>query len=208
MIDFESVLAEARTMATSATHATARTNTGLEPALGFATILLPHATNQDEQNTKANAEANVASSSKQQSFPPPAPDLESSKIAKVAEAKPNEYCDEQTFGRYGNQMAIEWGLDRVQEVFTKALTLGINQEQAWDIAEAMAIFEFIGDGRHACFECPQYRHGYNTAQGICTAAGTTPLKHMTRGATVKWDWLNRCPMHPARNPMKPEDQSK
>lgn len=204
MIDFKSVLAEARILATSATPATTCINTGLEPALGIATSLPPPATNQDKQNTNADSVATVASGSKQQSTPPPAPKLESSKIAKVAGVTPNKYCDEQTFERYGNQMASEWGFDRVHEVYSKALTLGINQEQAWDFAEAMAIFEFIGDGRHACFECPQYRHRYNSSQGICTAAGTTQLQHMTRGATVNWDWLNRCPMHPARSPTKPE----
>lgn len=116
----------------------------------------------------------------------------------------NKYCDEQTFKQYGNQIAKESGLDRVHEVYGKALAMGINQEQAWDFAEAVAVFEFIKDGRHACFECLQYKHKQGTNQGVCTAAGIHPLEHMAQGASVNWDWLNRCPMHPARNPTKPD----
>lgn len=112
----------------------------------------------------------------------------------------NPYCDEQTFAQYGNQMASEQGLSRAYEVHQKALTIGIDDEHAWDFGEGVAVLEFSGDNRRACLECSHYRHKQGTTHGTCTAAGTPPLQHMARGASVNWDWLNRCPKHTARNP--------
>ena len=97
-------------------------------------------------------------------------------------------------------MASEQGLGRVYEVHQKALTIGIHDGQAWDFAEAVAVGEFSGDNRRACLECSRYRHKQGSDQGACTAAGTPPLQHMARGASVNWDWLNRCQKHSARNP--------
>lgn len=198
MIDFDSVLAEARTLATSATSATTRINTALQPSSTLATTLLPPATNQGKQNTSAQPVATVASGSKREIDPKPAPINESSKVAKVAGVISNQYCDERTFELYGNQMASEQGLSRVYEVHQKALTMGIDDENAWDFGEGVAVLEYSGDNRRACLECSHYRHKQGTTHGACTAAGTPPLQHMTRGASVNWDWLNRCPKHTAR----------
>lgn len=198
MIDFDSVLAEARTLATSATSATTRINTGLQPNPATATTLLPPATKCSEPAPHPKQVATVASGSKQQIDPPPAPNRESSKVAKVAGVTANKYCDERTFEIYGNQMASEQGLGRVYEVHQKALTIGIDDEHAWDFGEAVAVGEFSGDNRRACLECSRYRHKQGSDQGVCTAAGTAPLQHMARGASVNWDCLNRCPMHTSR----------
>jgi hypothetical protein len=110
----------------------------------------------------------------------------------------NPYCDEQTFKQYGNQMAMEQGLDRVHKLYRKALKIGISDGQAWDFGEGVAVGEFSGDNRRACLECNHYRHRQGSDHGVCTAAGTALLQHMAHGASVNWDWLNRCPMHTAR----------
>ncbi|MFP5482852.1 MAG: hypothetical protein ACLGGW_06195 [Gammaproteobacteria bacterium] len=200
MIDFDSVLAEARTLATSATTATNRTNAGFQPHSTLATTLLPSATKCSEPAPQPKQIATVASGSKQQIDTPTAPNLERSKVAKVAGVLTNKYCDERTFELYGNQMASEHGMGRVYEVHQKALAIGIHDEQAWDFAEAVAVGEFSGDNCRACLECNHYRHRQSSDHGVCTAAGTAPLQHMARGASVNWDWLNRCPMHTGNNP--------
>lgn len=200
MIDFDSVLAEARTLATSATPATNRVDAGLEASPTPATTLLPPATKCSKPAPQPKQVATVASGSKQQIDPQPAPINESSKVAKVAGVTTNKYCDERTFELYGNQMASEKGLGRVYEVHQKALTIGIHDEHAWDFGEAVAVGEFSGDNCRACLECNHYRHRQSSDHGVCTAAGTAPLQHMARGASVNWDWLNRCPMHTGNNP--------
>lgn len=200
MIDFDSVLAEARILATSATPATNRVDTSLEAKPTPATTLLPPATKCSEPAPQPKQIATVASGSKQQIDTPTAPNLESSKVAKVAGVLTNKYCDERTFELYGNQMASEHGLGRVHEVHQKALIIGIHDEHAWDFGEALAVGEFSGDNRRACLECNNYRHKQDSNHGICAAAGTAPLQHMARGASVNWNWLNRCPMHTGINP--------
>ena len=200
MIDFDSVLAEARTLATFATSATTRINTTLQPSSTHATTLLPPATKCSGPAPRPNQVATVASGSKREIDSEPAPTRESSKVAKVAGVIANIYCDERTFELYGNQMASQQGLSRVYEVHQKALTIGIHDEQAWDFGEAVAVGEFSGDNRRACLECNNYRHKQDSNHGVCTAAGTTPLQHMARGASVNWDWLNRCPMHTSIHP--------
>ena len=200
MIDFDSVLAEARTLATFATGATTCIDTSFKTHSTPATTLPPTATNQSKKNANADLLANVANGRKQQIDLGPTPINESSKVAKVAEATANRYCDERTFDLYGNQMANERGLGRVYEVHQKALKIGIHDEQAWDFAEAIAVSEFSGDNRRACLECSYYRHKQGSDHGLCTAAGVPPLESMTRGASVNWYWMNRCKKHSTINP--------
>lgn len=195
MIDFDSVLAEARTLATSATPATNPVNASSEAKPTPATTLLPPATKCSGPAPQPNQVATVASGRKLQIDPQPAPINASSKVAKVAGVTANKYCDERTFELYGNQMASEHGMGRVYEVHKKALAIGIHDEHAWDFGEAVAVLEFSGDNRRACLECSHYRHKQGTTHGTCIAAGTPLLQHMARSASVNWDWLNRCSMH-------------
>lgn len=87
------------------------------------------------------------------------------------------------------------------ELEGRALNLDIPWRQAWDIAQAVALYaHHIKDGRRACLECRNYRHRKGTLEGRCMAAAYPPNHHMKHGGAVPVFQLSRCKAYQGPRP--------